>query len=407
MKLMEQLSRMKATEEPTETAREHKFWTTQPVLKSTASLKDIQDGPIEPLKQIESVRAEPYLLPAEFQWCSVNVHDPVQRDELYQLLNLNYVEDVESLFRFDYPPQFLEWALRAPGWRPEWQIGVRVAETGKLVAFISAVPTALSIRSWDVPSVEVNFLCVHKKLRSKRLAPLLIREITRRVNLEGIFQALYTAGAVLPGVLCKAQYHHRPLNYKKLVEVGFTAVPLGKSIDQMIMRHHLAREHQLGDSIRPMSLADVPMVTTLLSKYLQKFPLHPKFAEHEVAHWLVPREKVIYSYVVENSGEITDFVSFYSLPSTVVDNPLHDRINVAYLFYYATSSSERLVKIVHAALVIAKELDFDVFNCVEIMDNSHFLKDLKFGGGDGCLNYYLYNWQTRPFKTQDVSIVML
>jgi glycylpeptide N-tetradecanoyltransferase len=88
MKLMEQLSRMRATEEQPETTREHKFWTTQPVLKSTASPEDIQDGPIEPSKQVESVRVEPYLLPAEFQWCIVSVHDPAQRDELYQLLNL-------------------------------------------------------------------------------------------------------------------------------------------------------------------------------------------------------------------------------------------------------------------------------------------------------------------------------
>lgn len=49
-----------------------------------------------------------------------------------------------------------------------------------------------------VSMVEINFLCVHKKLRSKRVAPVLIREITRRVNLEGIFQAVYTAGVVLP-----------------------------------------------------------------------------------------------------------------------------------------------------------------------------------------------------------------
>lgn len=46
--------------------------------------------------------------------------------------------------------------------------------------------------------VEINFLCVHKKLRAKRLAPVLIKEVTRRVNLEGIFQATYTAGVFLP-----------------------------------------------------------------------------------------------------------------------------------------------------------------------------------------------------------------
>lgn len=33
--------------------------------------------------------------------------------------------------------------------------------------------------------VEINFLCVHKVLRDKRLAPVLIQEITRRVNLQG------------------------------------------------------------------------------------------------------------------------------------------------------------------------------------------------------------------------------
>jgi hypothetical protein len=35
-----------------------------------------------------------------------------------------------------------------------------------------------------IKAVEINFLCVHKKLRSKRLAPVLIKEVTRRVNLE-------------------------------------------------------------------------------------------------------------------------------------------------------------------------------------------------------------------------------
>jgi glycylpeptide N-tetradecanoyltransferase len=39
-----------------------------------------------------------------------------------------------------------------------------------------------------VKTVEINFLCVHKKLRSKRLAPVLIKEVTRRVNRSGVWQ---------------------------------------------------------------------------------------------------------------------------------------------------------------------------------------------------------------------------
>lgn len=54
--------------------------------------------------------------------------------------------------------------------------------------------------------VEINFLCVHKKLRSKRVAPVLIREITRRVNLQGIFQATFTAGVIIPKPVGTCRY---------------------------------------------------------------------------------------------------------------------------------------------------------------------------------------------------------
>ena len=69
---------------------------------------------------------------------------------------------------------------------------------------------------------EVNFLCVHKKLRDKRLAPALIREVTRRVNLKNIWQAIYTSGTTLPTPFSTAPYWHRNLNPQKLVDVRFS-----------------------------------------------------------------------------------------------------------------------------------------------------------------------------------------
>ena len=56
--------------------------------------------------------------------------------------------------------------------------------------------------------------------RTKRLAPVLIKEITRRVNLRNRWQAAYTAGVVLPKPVSKCRYFHRSLNIKKLVEVS-------------------------------------------------------------------------------------------------------------------------------------------------------------------------------------------
>jgi glycylpeptide N-tetradecanoyltransferase len=92
---------------------------------------------------------------------------------------------------------------------------------------------------------EINFLCIHKKLRSKRLAPMLIREITRRVNLRGVWQAAYTAGVVLPKPIAQARYWHRSLNVKKLVDIGFTH--LHSRMAGRCAFHHviIVRQHQM------------------------------------------------------------------------------------------------------------------------------------------------------------------
>jgi glycylpeptide N-tetradecanoyltransferase len=56
------------------------------------------------------------------------------------------------------------------------------------------------------------------------------------------------------------------------------------------------------------------------------------------------------------------------------------------------------------ALVLAKNEGFDVFNALDIMDNETFIKDLMFSPGDGCLNYYLYNWKLGNGMLQPNSI---
>jgi len=61
------------------------------------------------------------------------------------LLNENYVEDDDNMFRFDYPPEFLQWALKPPNWVKEWHCGVRVTKSNKLVGFISAIPATVRV----------------------------------------------------------------------------------------------------------------------------------------------------------------------------------------------------------------------------------------------------------------------
>lgn len=220
LKLNPQLLPMLRTAKTSEEAKQksYKFWSTQPVPKFDEKVD--KNEAIEPNKSISEIRPEPYALPDGFKWETLNINDPLVLTELYTLLNENYVEDDDAMFRFDYQPEFLKWALQPPGWLPDWHIGVRVVKSGLLVGFISAIPGSVRIYEKEEKIVEINFLCVHKKLRSKRVAPVLIREITRRVNLTGVFQAVYTAGVVLPKPIATCRYWHRSLNPKKLVQVS-------------------------------------------------------------------------------------------------------------------------------------------------------------------------------------------
>jgi len=311
------------------------------------------------------------------------------------------------MFRFDYSKDFLLWALKPPGWRGEWHAGVRVKTSKKMVAFISAIPALISVRGKQLKMVEINFLCVHKKLRDKRLAPLLIKEITRRVNLTGIFQAVYTAGTVLPTPVAKCRYWHRNLNPKKLVNVGFSHLTRRMTLPRAVKLYKLPAA-PLTPGIRPMEQKDVKQVAALIKAYLVRFGLAPVFSKAEVAHWFLPRTDVIVSYVVEDkaTGKITDFLSFYSLPSTIIGNPTYKTLRAAYS-YYNVAGKTPLKNLMQDALILASSLGYDVYNCLDLMDNESILQDLKFGPGDGNLHYYLYNWKANTMPAKDVALVLM
>uniref|UniRef100_A0A1A8MHX2 Glycylpeptide N-tetradecanoyltransferase n=2 Tax=Nothobranchius TaxID=28779 RepID=A0A1A8MHX2_9TELE len=384
-------------------AAKHKyqFWDTQPVPKLNEVVTT--HGPIEADK--ENIRQEPYSLPQGFMWDTLDLGNADVLKELYTLLNENYVEDDYNMFRFDYSPSFLRWALRPPGWLPQWHCGVRVSSNRKLVGFISAVPADIRICDTIKKMVEINFLCVHMKLRSKRVAPVLIREITRRVNLEGVFQAVYTAGVVLPKPVSTCRYWHRSLNPRKLVEVKFSHLSRNMTL-QRTMKFYRLPDSIRTAGLRPMERRDVPQVTELLQKYLRGFQLAPSMGEEEVAHWFLPQENIIDTYVVEGAGGVlTDFTSFYTLPSTVMDHPLHRSLKAAYSFYNVHTKTP-LQDLMSDALILAKVKGFDVFNALDLMENKVFLEKLKFGIGDGNMQYYLYNWKCPPMDPEKVGLVL-
>ena len=117
---------------------------------------------------------------------------------------------------------------------------------------------------------------------------------------------------------------------------------------------------------------------------------------------------MIDSFVVQNpeSGKITDFISYYHLPSSVLKHEVHKVLKVAYS-YYNVGTQHSMEELMKNALILAKQKEFDVFNALDIMENEQFLKNLKFGIGDGNLHYYLYNWRVPEMKASQLGVVLV
>ena len=56
---------------------------------------------------------------------------------------------------------------------------------------------------------------------------------------------------------------------------------------------------------------------------------------------------------------------------------------------------------------MAKNNGFDVYNCLNIMENQTIFTDLLFGQGDGTLKYYFYNFVCPDTKPEDLSLVLM
>lgn len=402
----------------------YKFWATQPVARFDEPDAAVPDGVIRE-GDLSKVSKEPGALIDGFEWVTMDLNDEHEMNEVYELLTGHYVEDQEAMFRFNYSASFLDWALKPPGWLKEWHVGVRVSTSRKLVAFISGIPVDLRIRENTIRASEINFLCIHKKLRSKRLAPVLIKEITRRCNQREIWSAIYTAGVVLPKPVSTCRYYHRSLDWVKLYETNFSPLPPNMTKARMVSRYQLPSQTKT-PGLRELTADDLDGMHQLLTRYLKRFDMAPEFTRDEIEHWFLykpaqGKERVVWCYVVEDpeTKKITDVVSFYALDSSVIGNKKHDTIHAAYMFYYATTAAfpdeadpsadvpagsesaevkkklkDRLNALINDTLILAKKFGFDVCNALTLMDNVLFLEQQRFGAGDGNLHYYLFNWRT-------------
>jgi glycylpeptide N-tetradecanoyltransferase len=300
-------------------------------------------------------------LPDDFEWSSHSL------ETIYDFLKENYVS--AENFKLRYTMETLKWAIDVPGHQ---NICINEKHTQKIIGLISLTPFTMKLNNKEVKSVQVNFLCVHKDYRNRKLVGYLVTEAKRISESKNRNQSIATIHNSIPGSILKASYWHRLIDVEKLVKVGFYQT------DRLKEKYFEVRGNS---QFRKMTPKDVPKVTQILKDYFKKFKIVPVVNETWVKHWLLPRDGVMYSYL---NDETSDFLSFYSIPYDKVGST--DTVNQAYLFYMTGDNF-------NDAFLIAQNAGFDVFNTLDVVHSEDLLKKHRFLKGTGYVNYHLFDWK--------------
>lgn len=79
------------------------------------------------------------------------------------------------------------------------------------------------------------------------------------------------------------------------------------------------------------------------------------FSVEEFEHWFLPQSGIINSFVVEKDGKITDMVSYYTLPSSIMHHQTHKTLKAAYSFYNVSTVTPWL-ELMMDALISARNV---------------------------------------------------
>ena len=163
----------------------YKFWKDQPMTK----LKEIISKEKQILDvEVDKISKEPDVLPQGFVWNNLDINSREHTNKLSEFLSKYYLVDQNEYFNGVYTPEFIEWIYKD---KEYIAVTVTTEKNGSIVGVILGKVIKLQLNKNILNTVETNFLCIHPKLRNKRLAPQLIKELKRQFNLKGYYHGLF------------------------------------------------------------------------------------------------------------------------------------------------------------------------------------------------------------------------
>jgi glycylpeptide N-tetradecanoyltransferase len=383
--------------------KKSQFWSSQPVGLCD---RDTMPGPIQSSLQREKIRTEPYECPPGLHIITFDHKEDIHIDRVHRFLSAHYVEDDSGNIRLLYEPDFLRWFLQQG--EDDWAVGLERGEDKELVGFISAVKRNVVLMGKDRNVAEVNLLCVHKDYRKElALAPLLIKEITRRVNLYGIFNAIYTSGSLLPQrPFHTARYFHKYLDLDRANEFGFCAYP-----DVSIAKLHWEfkfKKSSLQDGeymylLRRAKEEDFPTIVEMMNNRSELI-VKELFSVEKLKTMECCRQ--IQLYVVEKVDKVSKERKLCGFMSTFDQDILSvrdgKRLKLTYMHYFCGDVSTAL----NALLYNLQKQGRDVFSIITIGQGIEVIKEMNMLPGSGFLHYYMYNYRLPVLGSSNVSYLV-
>ncbi len=284
-----------------------------------------------------------------------------------KFLSENYVED--NKFRYNYSEDFIKWYL------DEDSLHVIIYNDNKeIIGFICGKKINVSLFGKQSQIAEIDFLCVLKDERNKKLCPLLINKIQKKFNDINIYEAIFTSEHNYPNKVTHCDYYIRFINTKKLIDINYI-----NNVD-----HKIFELPKIKGNKSLIKITNYIECLNLYNKYYTKFDCYEIFDEKSfIKRFDNPHIKIF--GLVENN-KIIDFISYYSIDIKVINNNISTKDG--YLYYY-TNNSNNLHRMISLLLHKLKEDNIDSFIALDIMENNDdIMLDLKFINKKSNYNYY-------------------
>ncbi|AGF85069.1 N-myristoyltransferase [Moumouvirus goulette] len=349
------------------------FWNKQPIKLSTNDNISIIE---------KNLSQDNDKLPDDFSFKTLS---PRYLDEIYDLLNNNYIEDPDKIIRLVYPKDFLYWYLRyiPPGFI------VGLLYKNKLVGMITALFLDMIILGEKLKTPYINLLCIQSKIRKYGMSIYLVNELKKRLVNHNIPYSLFTTVKKIPNNFTTTNDFAIPINYSRLKKVGF-----------------------LVDDIKPlpiikdnplclMKTTDIQIICSKLNKFMEKLDVKPFFTDDSIKHFLLPKKNIVYTFVKQdNNNHITDMISAYKVYYYCLE--YKKMLSVALLSYYFYETTD-ITELVLMFLDKLKEHGFDQLIFRNTFNNSeiNITKFLTCGE----LNYYLGNIRIKEINNNSISFL--